>query len=46
VRKRRSVYGATRIECTEKLAEAKKTKDDQPVLVPTNIKVAGFFLVS
>lgn len=42
-RKRRSVYGATRKECANKLAVAKKTKDDAPVFVPTNITVKEFF---
>jgi integrase len=36
------VYGATRKECTEKLADAVAAKDDAPVFVATNIKVAEF----
>lgn len=41
--KRHSVYGATRKECAEKLADAMTAKHDAPVFVPTNIKVAEFF---
>ncbi len=42
-RKRRSVYGATRKECADKLAKAKKTKNDAPGLVLNNITVREFF---
>src|SRR5918999_4045652 len=41
--KRHSVYGATRKECAEKLADAMAAKHDAPVFVATNIKVAEFF---
>lgn len=41
--KRRSVYGATRKECADKLAEAKQTKDDTPVFMPANLTVREFF---
>jgi integrase len=42
-RKRRSVYGATRKECAEKLAEAAAAREAEPMFVPANIKVAEFF---
>jgi site-specific recombinase XerD len=41
-RKRRSVYGSSRKECAEKLAEAMATKDDPPVIIPPNITVGEF----
>ena len=42
-RKRHSLYGATRKECADKLADAMAAKDDEPIFVPTNITVAEFF---
>jgi integrase len=42
-RKRRSVYGATSKECTDKLADVKKNANEPPAFVPTNITVAEFF---
>jgi integrase len=41
-KKRRSVYGSTRKEVVRKLAEAMTTKDDVPVMVPSNITVGEF----
>jgi integrase len=42
-RKRRSVYGNTNKECAQKLLDAMMAKDDGPVFVAANIKVAEFF---
>src|SRR5215210_399779 len=36
-KKRRSVYGSTRQEVVKKLADATTTKDDVPIIVPTNV---------
>lgn len=41
--KRRSVYGKTRKEAAEKLAEAVANKDDIPAFEPTGITMREFF---
>jgi integrase len=41
--KRRSVYGSTRKEATDKLAKTMASKDGPPVFVPSNITIAEFF---
>ena len=42
-RKRRNVYGNTNKECAQKLLDAMVTKDNEPVFVSANIKVAELF---
>lgn len=42
-KKRRSVYGGTRKEAAENLAEAKKAEDKTPAFVPTGITMSEFF---
>jgi hypothetical protein len=40
-RKRRSVYGSSRKECTNNLAEAMSAKEEAPMVVPTNLTLEG-----
>src|SRR5215211_6877545 len=41
--KRRSIYGRTRKEVADKLADALSDKGESPVFVPANVTVAEFF---
>lgn len=41
-RKRRSVYGSSRKECTDNLAEAMSAKEEAPMVVPTNLTLGEF----
>jgi integrase len=41
-KRRRSVYGSTRKEVVDKLADVSTKNDDAPVAVPTNTTVGGF----